>query len=51
MNILGLQCGYNGGACVVIDGNIAGYAKTGKGFERGVTKRRLKKLLIELNYV
>ena len=22
MNILGLQCGYNGSVCVVVDGNI-----------------------------
>ena len=45
MNILGLQCGYNGSVCVVVDGNITGYAKTGKNFKRGITKKAIKDAL------
>ena len=30
MNILGLQCGYNGSVSVVSKGNIVGFAKAGK---------------------
>ena len=45
MNILGLQCGYNGSVCVVVDGNIIGYAKTGKNFKRGITKKAIKDAL------
>ena len=45
MNILGLQCGYNGSVCVVVDGNIAGYAKAGKNLERGITKKSIKDAL------
>ena len=45
MNILGLQCGYNGSVCVVVDGNIVGYAKAGKNLERGITKKAIKDAL------
>ena len=45
MNILGLQCGYNGGVCVVTNGQIVGQAKTGKNLERGVTKKAIKDAL------
>ena len=45
MNILGLQCGYNGGVCVVSNGQIVGQAKTGKNLERGVTKKAIKDAL------
>ena len=45
MNILGLQCGYNGGVCVVSNGQIVGQAKTGKNFERGITKKAIKDAL------
>ena len=45
MNILGLQCGYNGSVCVVVDGNITGYAKVGKNLERGITKKAIKDAL------
>ena len=45
MNILGLQCGYNGSVCVVVNGQITGYAKTGKNFERGVSKKSIKDAL------
>ena len=45
MNILGLQCGYNGSVCVVSKGNIVGFAKTGKKMERGITKKAIKDAL------
>ena len=45
MNILGLQCGYNGGVCVVSNGKIVGQAKTGKNLERGITKKAIKDAL------
>ena len=45
MNILGLQCGYNGSVCVVVNGNVTGYAKTGKNLERGITKKAIKDAL------
>ena len=46
MNILGLQCGYNGGVCVVSNGQIVGQAKTGKNLERGITKKAINGLFI-----
>ena len=45
MNILGLQCGYNGSVCVVSKGNIVGFAKAGKKMERGITKKAIKDAL------
>ena len=45
MNILGLQCGYNGSVSVVSKGNIVGFAKTGKKMERGITKKAIKDAL------
>jgi len=45
MNILGLQCGYNGSVSVVSKGNIVGFAKTGKKMERGITKKVIKDAL------
>jgi len=45
MNILGLQCGYNGSVFVVSKGNIVGFAKTGKKMERGITKKAIKDAL------
>ena len=45
MNILGLQCGYNGSACVVKDGEIIAFSKTGDNLERGVTKELIKGVL------
>ena len=47
MNILGLQCGYNGSACVVKDGEIISFGKTGDNLERGVTKELIKEVLDE----
>ena len=47
MNILGLQCGYNGSACVVKDGEIIAFSKTGDNLERGVTKELIKEVLDE----
>ena len=41
MNILGLQCGYNGSVSVVSKGNIVGFAKAGKKMERGITKKAI----------
>jgi len=51
MNILGLQCGYNGSVTVVNNGNIIGFAKTGNKMERGITKKAIKDALdsAELN--
>ena len=45
MNILGLQCGYNGSVSVVSKGNIVGFAKAGKKMERGITKKAIKDAL------
>ena len=45
MNILGLQCGYNGSVTVVNNGNIIGFAKTGNKMERGITKKAIKDAL------
>ena len=45
MNILGLQCGYNGSACVVKDGEIVAFSKTGDNLERGITKQLIKNVL------
>jgi predicted NodU family carbamoyl transferase len=39
MNILGLQCGYNGSACIVKDGEIISFGKTGNNLERERNKR------------
>ena len=47
MNILGLQCGYNGSACVVKDGEIIAFSKTGDNLERGVTKELIKGVIAE----
>ena len=45
MKVLGLNCGYNGSVSVIVDGQVKGYAKTGKGFDRGVTKSTIKEAL------
>ena len=46
MNILGIQCGYNGSVCIVSNGTIVSYAKTGNNMERGITKKTIKEALI-----
>ena len=38
MKVLGLNCGYNGSVSVVVDGQVKSFVKTGKGFDRGITK-------------
>ena len=48
MNILGLNCGYNGSACVVVNGQIKSYFKTGSNMERGINKLVIKKALDEV---
>ncbi len=45
MKVLGLNCGYNGSVSVIVDGQVKGYAKTGKGFDRGVSKATIKEAL------
>ena len=45
MKVLGLNCGYNGSVSVIVDGQVKGYAKTGKGFDRGVSKAAIKEAL------
>jgi predicted NodU family carbamoyl transferase len=45
MNILGIQCGYNGSVCIVSNGTIVSYAKTGNDMERGITKKTIKEAL------
>ncbi len=45
MNILGLQCGYNGGVCVVNSGQLIGQAATGENLKRGISKEAIKEAL------